>query len=61
VDLEEDLAREIETHLALADEEQQERGLSPGGARHAAHKELGMTHLKEEMREMWAVRNRRYA
>jgi hypothetical protein len=43
VDLEEDLAREIETHLALADEEQQERGLSPGDAQHAAHKELGAT------------------
>ena len=53
-ELEEDLTREIETDLALADEEQQERDLSPGDARRAAHKELGnVTHLKEEMREMW--------
>jgi hypothetical protein len=28
VDLEEDLAREIETHLALADEEQQARSVT---------------------------------
>jgi hypothetical protein len=43
VDLEEDLAREIDTHLALSHEEQQERGLSPGDAQHAAHTELGAT------------------
>jgi predicted permease len=51
---EDDLARELETHLAIAADEEQERGLSVGDARQAAHKQLGnLTYLKEEMREMW--------
>jgi putative ABC transport system permease protein len=50
---EEDLARELETHLAIARDEQQERGLLPRDARHAAYKQFGnVTHVKEEMREM---------
>src|SRR5579863_3469611 len=53
--LEEDLAREVQVHLAVAAEQQQERGLAPGAARHAARKELGsLTYLTEEMREMWS-------
>jgi hypothetical protein len=52
--LEEDLARELETHLALARDEQQEDGLSPGDARLAAQRQLGnVTRVKEEMRDMW--------
>src|SRR5689334_16278901 len=50
---EQDLARELETHLAIASDEQRERGLSPHDARLAAQKQLGsVTHVKEEMREM---------
>jgi putative ABC transport system permease protein len=66
---EEDLARELDTHLAIASDEQQERGFSPVDARYAAHKQLGnVTLLKEEMREMWGwmwldrlVQDARYA
>jgi hypothetical protein len=51
---EDDLARELETHLAIAREEQQEGGLSSDDARHAAYKQFGnVTYLREEMREMW--------
>jgi hypothetical protein len=68
-ELEEDLARELETHLAIAREEQQEGGLSPGDAQHAAYKQFGnVTYLREEMREMWGwmwlqrlVQDTRYA
>ena len=68
-ELEEDLARELETHLAIAREEQQESGLSPGDAQHAAYKQFGnVTYLREEMREMWGwmwlerlVQDTRYA
>jgi predicted permease len=66
---EEDLARELDTHLAIASDEQRENGLSPVDARYAAQKQLGsVTLLKEEMREMsgWAwlerlVQDARYA
>jgi len=51
---EEDLAREVQVHLAVAADEQQERGLAPEAARRAARKQLGsITYLNEEMREMW--------
>jgi putative ABC transport system permease protein len=53
-ELEEDLARELETHLAIARDEQQERGLSATDARLAARKQFGnVTYVREEMREMW--------
>ncbi len=53
-ELEEDLARELDTHLAVAREEQIERGLSATAAGHAVQRQLGsVTYLKEEMREMW--------
>src|SRR5437660_8509522 len=52
--LEEDLAREVQVHLAVAADEEQERGLAPEAARRAARKQLGsITYLNEEMREMW--------
>ena len=53
-ELDEDLARELETHLAVAREEQIARGLSPVAAGPAAQRQLGsITYVKEEMREMW--------
>jgi len=53
-ELEDDLARELETHLAIARDEQQERGLSATAARQAARKQFGnVTYVREEMREMW--------
>jgi hypothetical protein len=53
--LEEDLAREVRVHLAVAAEAQQERGLAPEAAGHAARRQLGsLTHLHEEMRDMWS-------
>jgi predicted permease len=66
---EEDLARELDTHLAIAVDEQRERGLSHDQARSAAQKQLGnVTLLKEEMRQMsgWTwlerlVQDARYA
>ena len=52
---EEDLARELAMHLAIARDEQQECGLSGDAARYAAQKQLGnVTLLKEEMRELWS-------
>ena len=51
---EEDLARELEIHLDLAREEHTERGLSHTAATRAARRQLGsITHVREEMREMW--------
>ena len=51
---EDDLDRELRVHLELATEEQQEQGLSPHDARHAARREFGsVTYVKEEMRVMW--------
>ena len=52
-ELDEDLARELETHLAVAREEQIARGLSAVAAGPAAQRQLGITYVKEEMREMW--------
>ncbi|MGH9654171.1 MAG: ABC transporter permease [Bryobacteraceae bacterium] len=50
----EDLDREIRSHLELEAEEQQESGLSPEGARYAAKRTLGnATLLKEGLREVW--------
>jgi predicted permease len=68
-ELEEGLARELELHLALARDEYEDRGLSPGEARCAAHRQLGnVTRLQEEMHEMWSwmwlerlVQDARYA
>ena len=67
-ELEEDLARELETHLAVAREEQIARGLSAVAAGPAAQRQLGITYVKEEMREMWGwmwlerlVQDTRYA
>jgi predicted permease len=51
---EEDLERELQSHLELVAEEQEQNGLSPEDARHAARRVLGNTTLvKEEVREMW--------
>ena len=45
---EEDLARELAMHLAIARDEQQECGLSGDAARYAAQKQLGnVTLLKD--------------
>ncbi|MGH9584896.1 MAG: permease prefix domain 1-containing protein [Bryobacteraceae bacterium] len=50
----EDLNREIRSHLELEAEEQQERGLSPDEARYAAKRALGnATLVKEKVREAW--------
>jgi putative ABC transport system permease protein len=51
---EEDLDRELRSHLELEAEEQQEAGLSPFEASDAAHRALGNTTLiKERTRDMW--------
>lgn len=45
-----ELPRELDTHLAIACDEQHERGVSPDDARYAAQKQLGsVALLKEEM------------
>src|SRR5580658_10342959 len=52
---EEDLDRELQSHLELVAEEQEKNGLSAEEARYAARRVLGNTTLvKEEVREMWA-------
>ncbi|MGH9629153.1 MAG: permease prefix domain 1-containing protein, partial [Bryobacteraceae bacterium] len=49
-----DLDRELRTHLQLETEEQQEAGLSQEDARYAARRAFGNIALvKEEVREMW--------
>lgn len=50
-----DLDRELRSHLALeAEEQRQELGLSPDQARHSARRALGnATCLKEDVRESW--------
>jgi hypothetical protein len=49
-----DLDRELRAHLDLEAEEQQEAGLPPVEARHAAQRAFGnMSFVKEEVREMW--------
>src|SRR5258708_12858849 len=51
---EEDLDRELRTHLDLEAEEQQEAGKSTEEARYAARRVFGnTTQVTEEVREMW--------
>jgi len=51
---EDDLDRELRSHLELEAEEQQDAGLSPFEAQDAAHRALGNTTLiKERTRDMW--------
>jgi putative ABC transport system permease protein len=51
---EDDLDRELRSHLELEAEEQEDDGLSPEEARHAAKRALGnIDVLKEEVREVW--------
>ena len=51
---EEDLERELRSHLDLEAEEQREAGASPAEARYAAQRAFGNTTLvQEEIREMW--------
>lgn len=56
-DREQDLDRELRSHLELETAEQQESGRSLEEARYAAQRQLGNTTLlKEEMREVWTAR-----
>ena len=51
---EQDLERELRSHLELEAEEQRDSGLSPGDAPSAARRAFGNTTLvKEDMRAMW--------
>jgi predicted permease len=51
---EQDLERELRSHLEQETEEQREHGLSAQDARYAAQRALGTTaFIKEEVREMW--------
>src|SRR5690349_34142 len=51
---EQELTRELSTHLDAEAAEQRERGVSPEEARYAAQRAFGNTALvKEELREMW--------
>jgi hypothetical protein len=51
---EQDLDRELQSHLELEAQEQEDAGLSPIEARYAARRNFGNTTLvKEEVREMW--------
>src|ERR1041385_1102950 len=51
---ERDLERELQTHLELEAEEQQQAGLSSERARYAARRALGnMTLIREVTRQMW--------
>src|SRR5215471_17944975 len=51
---EEDLDRELRTHLELETEEQEDAGISPEVARYAAQRAFGNTTLvKERTRAMW--------
>jgi hypothetical protein len=51
---EQDLERELRSHLEQETEEQRQRGLSSQDARYAAQRALGNTALiKEEVRELW--------
>ena len=53
--LEDDLARELRSHLEAEATEQQESGLSAGEAKFAARRALGNTTLiSEQVREMWS-------
>src|SRR5580698_6288750 len=56
-DRQHDLERELQSDLELEALEQQEGGLSPAEARHAAQRALGnATLLKEDVRETWGWR-----
>ena len=51
---EENLGRELRTHLELEAEERQEDGLPLEAARHSAQRSLGnLTLIKEDVRQMW--------
>jgi hypothetical protein len=51
---EEDLERELQSHLELVADEQEQNGLRAEEARYAARRVLGnTTQVKEEVREMW--------
>jgi sigma54-dependent transcription regulator len=51
---EEDLERELRSHLDLEAEEQRDGGLAGEEARYAAHRAFGSTDaVKEEIRDMW--------
>src|SRR5688500_13487719 len=53
-DREDDLEREIRSHLDCEAEDQQEAGLSPEAAGYAALRAFGnTTRIKEEVRDMW--------
>ena len=53
-DREEDLERELQSHLELVSDEQEKNGLTAEEARYAARRVLGNTTLvKEEVREIW--------
>lgn len=66
---EQELARELQSHLELATAEQEENGLSPEDARYAARRAFGnTTRITEQAREMWGstfgetiLRDLRYA
>jgi predicted permease len=52
--LEDDLQRELQSHLTAETLEQQESGILAGEARHAAHRAFGnTTQVAEEVRELW--------
>jgi len=51
---EQDLERELRSHLEAEAAEQQEKGVSSGNARYSARRALGTPILvKEEVREAW--------
>jgi putative ABC transport system permease protein len=53
---EEELARELESHIELEVEEQQESGMPPDEARYAARRVFGnKTLVQEDVREIWNV------
>ena len=54
---EDDLDRELRSHLDLEAEEQRERGLGPREARDAASRALGsVARIKEDVRDVWRPR-----
>src|SRR5262245_21884633 len=53
-----DLAREIQSHLELEAEEHRQSGLESRDARHAAQRAFGNTTLlQEDIRDMWTWRS----
>jgi hypothetical protein len=55
-DPEKDLDRELQSHLDLESEEQQESGLSPQEADYAARRSFGNTTLvHEDVRSIWTL------